>query len=57
MLMSSTPEICTEADYRVALERAKAILQAQPDEPEFDELNTLATLIEAYEALHYPMFP
>jgi HTH-type transcriptional regulator/antitoxin HigA len=55
--MDSPITLRTEADYRAALQRVRIIFQAQPGEPEFDELDSLATLIEAYEALHYPMFP
>jgi len=51
--MSIIKPIRTEADYREALARLKVILQAQPGEPEFDELEILATLVEAYEARHY----
>ncbi len=53
--MDSPTNLYTEAEYHAALQRVRIILQAQPGEPEFDELDTLATLIEAYEALHYPM--
>ena len=45
--------IRTEADYRTALARVEAIFQAQPGDPELDELDILTTLIEAYEAQHY----
>ncbi len=51
--MSAIKPIRTEADYREALARLKVILQAQPGDPEFDELEILATLVEAYEARHY----
>ena len=53
--MNTMNPICTEADYQTALARAKAILQAQSGTPELDELDELATLIEAYEAQHYPI--
>jgi HTH-type transcriptional regulator/antitoxin HigA len=55
--MDSLSKIRTEADYHTALERAKVILQAQPSEPEFEELAILATILEEYEAAHYPMLP
>lgn len=54
--MDSPTILRTEAEYRAALQRVRVIFQAQPGEPEFDELDKLATLIEAYEALHYPLF-
>lgn len=53
--MNAIKPIRTEADYQAALARANAIFQAQPGEPEFDELDILTTLIEAYEARHYPI--
>lgn len=53
--MNSIKPIRTEADYQAALTRAEVIFQAQPGTPELDELDVLATLIEAYEAQHYPI--
>ena len=53
--MYTIKPIRTEADYQAALDRAEAIFQAQPGEPEFDELDVLTTLIEAYEARQYPI--
>lgn len=47
--------IKTEADYEAALMRAGELMDAQLDTPEGDELDVLATLIERYEALHYPI--
>ncbi|AMR26500.1 hypothetical protein A0257_04850 [Hymenobacter psoromatis] len=53
--MNAIKPIRTEADYQATLARAEVIFQAQPGEPEFDELDILTTLIEAYEARHYPI--
>lgn len=53
--MNAIKPIRTEADYRAALARVEHIFQAQPGDPEFDELEVLATLIEAYEARHHPI--
>lgn len=47
--------IHSEADYESALERINALWDAQPDTPEFDELDIMATWVEVYEAKHYPM--
>lgn len=47
--------IRTEEDYDAALVRVDEIFFAERDTPEFDELDILVTLIEAYEAVHYPM--
>jgi len=49
--------IKTEADYDAALARAAALMDAEERTAEADELDVLATLIEAYEDKHYPMDP
>lgn len=49
--------IKTDADYQIALQRVDALLQAQPNTPEGDDLDILATLITAYEEQHYPILP
>ena len=53
--MNAIKPIRTEADYQAALARAQVIFQAQAGTPELDELDVLATLIEVYEAQHYPI--
>jgi HTH-type transcriptional regulator / antitoxin HigA len=47
--------IKTNADYEAALARAEALMNAEPNTIEADELDVLATLIEAYEDGHFPM--
>lgn len=47
--------IRTEPEYEAALERTYALMDAVPDSPEEAELDVLATLIQAYEAQHYPI--
>jgi HTH-type transcriptional regulator/antitoxin HigA len=47
--------IKTEQDYDLALERVNLIFDAAPATQEFDELDILVTLIEKYEAIHYPI--
>lgn len=47
--------IKTEADYEAALMRVGELMDAQADTPEGDELDIMATLIEHYEAQHYPI--
>ena len=47
--------IKTNADYEAALARASALMDAEHDTPDADELDVLATLIEAYEDKHFPM--
>ena len=49
--------IKTEADYQVALQRVDALMQAQSNTPEGDDLDILTTLIAAYEEQHYPILP
>lgn len=45
----------TERDYEDALERIGQLMTARPGTPEGDELDVLSTLVEAYEAEHYPI--
>lgn len=47
--------IKTEADYEAALHEIEMLFDAKPDTPEEDRLDVLVTLVEAYEAQHYPM--
>ena len=45
----------TEKDYRAALARIDALMDAKPDTADFDELDVLADLVELYESKHEPM--
>ncbi len=47
--------IKTEIDYEAALAEIETLLDAEPNTPECDKLDVLATLIEAYEAEHYDL--
>jgi HTH-type transcriptional regulator/antitoxin HigA len=49
--------IHTEADYRSALREISALMEADPDPgtPEGDQLDILATLVQAFEARHFPI--
>jgi HTH-type transcriptional regulator / antitoxin HigA len=47
--------IKTEANYNAALERIASLMDAKAGTPEADELEVLATLVESYEAEHYPI--
>ena len=49
--------IKTEADHAAALERIEMLMDAQADTLEGDELDVLATLVEAYEETHAPIAP
>lgn len=43
----------TEADYEAALKRIDELMNSEPDSPHADELELLATLVEAYEDKHF----
>ncbi|MBU0594339.1 MAG: transcriptional regulator [Gammaproteobacteria bacterium] len=45
----------TEADYQAALKEIETLMHAAADTPEGDRLDVLVTLVEAYEAKHYPL--
>ena len=47
--------IKTDGDYRAALKEIQTLMTAEPDSPEGEKLDVLVTLIEAYEAKHYPL--
>ncbi len=47
--------IRTEKDYDAALARIDTLMNADMGTPEGDELDILVTLVEAYEAKHYPI--
>ena len=47
--------IRTETDYQAALKEIEILFDALPNTPEFDRLDLLSTLVEAYERVHYPI--
>jgi antitoxin component HigA of HigAB toxin-antitoxin module len=47
--------IQTKADYEAALREIEALMDAAPGSPDEDRLDVLATLVQAYEAEHYPI--
>jgi HTH-type transcriptional regulator/antitoxin HigA len=47
--------IRTEDDHREAILRIEALMSASPNTVEGDELDVLATLVDAYESKHFPM--
>jgi HTH-type transcriptional regulator/antitoxin HigA len=51
--------IRTETDYLVALQDVSALIDLDPsaDTPEGERLDVLGTLVQAYEAKHYPIDP
>ena len=44
-----------EADYDAALEAIDRLMGAAPNTPEGDALEALVTLVEAYEAIRWPL--
>ncbi len=51
--------IRTDADYRDALREVSALIDLDPDRdsPEGERLEVIGTLVQAYEAEHYPIDP
>jgi HTH-type transcriptional regulator/antitoxin HigA len=51
--------IRTEEDYLAAVREVSALIDLDPavDSPEGERLEVLGTLLQAYEAKHYPMDP
>lgn len=47
--------IKTSADHAAALQEIEGLMSAELGTPEGDRLDVLATLVEAYEAKHFPM--
>ena len=57
MTKAATPihPVRTEAEYRSARDRIEILMAALPGSPEGDELDVLATLVDAYEAKRFPI--
>jgi len=47
--------IKNEASYRATLVEVEGLMSAEMDTPEGDRLDVLVTLVEAYEAKHFPI--
>ena len=47
--------IRTEDDYQWALEEIDRLMDAEPDTPEGDRLDVLATLVDAWEEKQFPI--
>jgi HTH-type transcriptional regulator/antitoxin HigA len=47
--------IRTKRDYEAALKEIGRLMDAKRNSPEGDRLDVLVTLVEAYEAKHYPL--
>ncbi len=49
--------IKSRKDYQHALKQVETLFHAKPNTADGDRLDVLTTLIEAYEAKHYPIDP
>jgi HTH-type transcriptional regulator/antitoxin HigA len=47
--------IRTEKDYEEALREIQLLFDAASNTPEYDRLDVLSTLVEAYEKAHFPI--
>jgi len=47
--------IRSDMDYQVTLQEIETLIDSQPGTPEGDRLDVLVTLVEAYEAKHFPI--
>ena len=55
--MMNIRPIRTDADHKAALVEISSLVAADPElgTPKSDRLDVLATLVQAFEARHYPM--
>ena len=47
--------IKTDADYQQSLNEIEGLMMAKENTPEGEKLDVLVTLVEAYEAKHFPL--
>ena len=47
--------IRTAADYEAALNEIEKLIESKPGTPDGDRMDVLVTLVEAYEAKHFPI--
>ncbi|HBG74953.1 MAG: hypothetical protein A2X25_07370 [Chloroflexi bacterium GWB2_49_20] len=47
--------IHSKADYQAALKEIEKLMESIPGTPEGDRMDVLVTLVEAYEAKHFPI--
>jgi HTH-type transcriptional regulator/antitoxin HigA len=57
MIAEAIRPIRTEEDYKSALAQIDLLSDSNEGTAEFDRLDVLVTLVEAYEANHYPIGP
>lgn len=56
-MVTEIKPIRTKRDYEAALKEIERLWGEKAGTPEGDRLDVLATLVDAYEAEHYPMDP
>jgi HTH-type transcriptional regulator / antitoxin HigA len=47
--------IRNEVDYEAALSEIETLMESQPGSPDGDRMDVLVTLVESYEAKHFPI--
>ena len=55
--MDTIRPIHTKADHKAALAEIERLWDAKPGSREFDKLDILGTLVDAYERAHTPILP
>lgn len=57
--MITVKPVRTKAEYKFALARIEELIALNPKKGtvEYDELDIIATLVSAYEDIHYPILP
>ncbi len=55
--MYSLQPMRNREDHQAALKEIERLFNAEQGTPEFDQLDILVTLVEAYEDKHEPIFP
>ncbi len=57
VIMYTIQPIRTKEDHKVALQEIKRLFDSPQRTREFDRLEILVTLVEAYENIHEPILP
>lgn len=47
--------IRNQTDYQKALQEIELLFEAAPNTPQYDRLDVLSTLVDAYEKAHFPI--
>ncbi len=54
-MKASLKPVRSEKDYKQALKLIDLLWESKPDTPDYDTLDILITLVDAYETKHYPI--